>query len=198
MTRDLDWREAELGSLKLLCARSDLTKQQKLVLLRAAWALLYAHYEGFTKTALTIYYDEARKKVKNCGSLPEWTRLFALQSMLKNLRKLPAKEFLSEIENFPGNHHATKPTFPEVETKSNLWHCTLDELLNYADLSMSYHHKYKHLINTLVSRRNKIAHGKIDIIKELDYYRTHETAIYDIMYELSYCIDNRLKQHPYV
>jgi len=40
---DLDWREAELGSLKLLLSRNDVSEHQKLVLLRASWALLYAH-----------------------------------------------------------------------------------------------------------------------------------------------------------
>ncbi len=44
---DLAWREAELAVLRVILANRELTKLQKEVLFRAAWALLYAHYEGF-------------------------------------------------------------------------------------------------------------------------------------------------------
>lgn len=63
ISEDLDWREAELGSLKLMLARTDTTEHQRVVLLRSCWALLYAHYEGFVKTALTVFFDHARKSV---------------------------------------------------------------------------------------------------------------------------------------
>jgi hypothetical protein len=47
ISRDLDWREAEIASMRLLLNRKDISAKQIEVLLRAAWALLYAHYEGF-------------------------------------------------------------------------------------------------------------------------------------------------------
>ncbi|WP_189680652.1 MAE_28990/MAE_18760 family HEPN-like nuclease [Seohaeicola zhoushanensis] len=198
ISQDLDWREAELGSLKVLLIRRDTTDLQKLVLLRACWALLYAHYEGFVKTAMTIFYDEARKRVQNCGSLPKLTRLFALERMLRQLKGLPPIDFLTEIEDFVNAHHAGKPTFPEVETKSNLWPNVFSEILDVADLSVPSLETHKFLINTLVSRRNNIAHGQRDLITDISYYRSHETAVYDLMYELSYSIDERLRKAPYV
>jgi hypothetical protein len=78
ISADLGWRESELGSLKILLGRRDLTKTQQAVLLRASWAMLYAHYEGFVKTALTIFYDEVSKRITNCGDLPKETRAGAL------------------------------------------------------------------------------------------------------------------------
>lgn len=198
ISKDLDWREAELGSLKLLLARKDISEHQKIVLLRACWALLYAHYEGFVKTALTIFYDEARKRTQECGSLPTLTRLFALETMLKKIRNLPPPEFLGEIETFSGTYHRDKPDFPDVDTKSNLWPNILRELLDTADLtlpSLAVHHV---LIKTLVTRRNKIAHGNQEMITEVAYYRNYEAAVYELMYELSFSIDERLNQSPYV
>lgn len=198
ISQDLDWREAELGSLKLLLARNDTTEHQKVVLLRACWSLLYAHYEGFIKTALTIFYDEARKRTQNCGSLPAPTRLFAFGNMLEKIRNMPASEFLNELEGFVGSHHVGKPVFPEVDTKSNLWPNVLQELLDSADIALPSLDAHRVLIKTLVSRRNSIAHGNHELIQEVDYYRGYEAAVYDLMYELAFSVDERLARAPYI
>ncbi len=51
LEEDLDWRIAELGILKtqVVSARKGSDRYQ--VMLRALWAMLYAHYEGFCKFA---------------------------------------------------------------------------------------------------------------------------------------------------
>jgi hypothetical protein len=61
ITRDLDWREAELATIKRLVKQTNITVKQREVLLRAAWALLYAHYEGFAKFCPTVFYDEVSR-----------------------------------------------------------------------------------------------------------------------------------------
>lgn len=48
---DLDWRQAELASLKSQVIKATNGSVMHQVLLRAMWALLYAHYEGFCKFA---------------------------------------------------------------------------------------------------------------------------------------------------
>ena len=118
---DLSWRESELGSLKILLSRHDISNPQREVLLRASWAMLYAHYEGFVKTSLTIFYDEVGKRVAALGHLPKETRVGALISIIKKIISLPAGEFLDEIEIFEKKYYATSPIFPEVKTNSNLW-----------------------------------------------------------------------------
>lgn len=198
ISRDLGWREAELGSLKLLLARQDITDHQRTVLLRACWALLYAHYEGFSKNALTIFFDEAKRRAQNCGSLPQLTKLFALEKTLKRLRSLPSNDFLSEIESFSTVHHIGPPEFPEVETKSNLWPSVLQEILDAADINLPALNANNILIKTLVSRRNKIAHGNNEIIQDASYYRSYEAAVYDLMYELAFGIEDRLSRAPYI
>ncbi len=198
ISQDLDWREAELGSLKLLLAREDMSDAQRTVLLRASWALLYAHYEGYMKTALTIFYDFARVKIGKCESLPLKTKIIALDSKLNILRSLPSEECLLAIENFQRDFLLSPPTFPEVDTKSNLWPNVLKELLDSADLEVLKLAEHSIKLRTLVSRRNNIAHGKREIIEELEYYRSFENAVYDLMYELAYRIDDRLKLSPYL
>lgn len=198
ISQDLDWREAELGSLKLLLARGDTSGHQKVVLLRACWALLYAHYEGFVKNSLTIFFDHARVSINNCGSLPVLTRLFALDAKLREMRSLPGPDLLDQIENFMLINHAVRPTFPDVDTKSNLWPNVLQELLDAADIQLSALSTHHLKIKTLVAKRNKIAHGNRELINDLLYYKGFEDAVYDLMYDLAYSIDDRLRKAPYV
>jgi hypothetical protein len=190
--RDLDWREAELAQLRLLLSDTQLPKRIKLVLFRAAWALLYAHFEGFCKFSLTVYYDALRKSGLPCNSLPFLTQCFALSNPVKNMRNLPTHDFVGAILDFQVNHLTIPPVFPDVNTNSNLYADLLQELIIDADIqlpSLSLHNKK---IDTLVRRRNKIAHGERDIITELKYYISYEDAVKIIAYELAFAIDQKL------
>lgn len=197
ITADLSWRETELASLKILLQKRDLSPMQHQVLLRAAWTMLYAHYEGFVKTALTIFFDEASKKAHSCAVLPPDTRANALLATIKKIRILPAVELLDEVENFCVRYHGNRPTFNDVDTKSNLWPNILADLLKSANISSDIVDKHKFKISTLVHRRNNIAHGRQELISEVKYYIEYETAVYDMMYELAFLIDDRLSRSPY-
>src|SRR4028118_1366781 len=66
---DLNWRETELAILKQQAVLASKDSDRYRVLLRAMWALLYAHYEGFCKFAWDLYLEELQKagvKRKNC------------------------------------------------------------------------------------------------------------------------------------
>lgn len=197
ITDDLSWREAELGSLKLLLSRNDISNHQKVVLLRASWALLYAHYEGFTKTSLAVFYDHAKSAIEKCGDLPIKTRVFALERKIKRLRSLSSEPLIGELEHFSASFYDPAPEFPEVDTKSNLWPNVLEDLLSDADIQVEALDEHRVKISTLVSRRNNIAHGKQEIVSEISYYREFESAVYDLMYEMALKIDERLKLAPY-
>lgn len=197
LTTDLDWREAELGALKILLRRSDTTPIQKEVLLRAAWALLYAHYEGFAKFCLTKFFDEASKRLQNCDPLPPQTLAFATSSHINKLKSLPLLEALAEIRDFSTYLESTKPVFPEIDTKSNLWPSVMQELLSQADIVIECVDTHAAKLKTLVSRRNDIAHGQHNLISEVSYYLTYESAVYEVMYHLAYSIEERLSQEPY-
>ncbi len=105
---------------------------------------------------------------------------------------------MNGILSFASTNFPLRPTFPEVNTESNLWPETLEDLLKDADLSLSTLNWHKSKIATLVNRRNKIAHGNREFLTEIDYYTSFESAVYDVMYELAFAIDERLKKAPYV
>jgi hypothetical protein len=198
ISRDLDWREAEIASMRLLLSRKDISSKQVEVLLRAAWALLYAHYEGFIKYCLTLFYEEISARSVKCENLPIPTQIFALAKVLKQIRTMPPAEMITEVTNFQSTHLDSFATFPEVDTDSNLWPETLIALLISADLDSRTVERNRPKLATLVARRNKIAHGQKNFIAEFRYYRTYETAVYEVMYDLALQVEERLSSNPYL
>lgn len=196
ITKDLDWRESEIASMRLLLS-SQITPTQKRTLLRAAWAMLYAHYEGFCKEALTIYFEQISNVKKNCLELPEKIKIFALKKALIGLKNSKTEELIPLISCFKEKHIDAPPSFPEVETQSNLWPNVLQGLLDTADISCTAVTEHQKKLQVLVSRRNDIAHGKDNFIEELSYYLSFEKAVYEVMYELAIQIDNRLGEPPF-
>ncbi|NYF33795.1 MAE_28990/MAE_18760 family HEPN-like nuclease [Sphingopyxis sp. JAI108] len=190
--RDLDWREAELAVLRLLITNNEIGEREKFVLFRAAWALLYAHYEGFCKFALTVYYDAIKVAGKCHGDLPSKMQALALDKKVKDLRSLPTIDLISKMRSFEVDLMKAPADFPDVNTESNLWPKTLESLIEDADLIVPTLQLYNRSLATLVSRRNKIAHGERDIIPELSYYIGFENSVLNLMYDLALSIDEKL------
>jgi hypothetical protein len=197
ITQDLDWREGELASMRLLLMRRDLSPLQRETLLRAAWALLYAHYEGFCKTSLTLFYEEISSRDLQCRNLPLATQLQALEKEIKDLKNMTSADALQKIRTFEASHLHKPPVFGDVDTKSNLWPDLLIELLAMADLASDEVEANKRQLKTLVARRNEIAHGRKNFISEVSYYLVYERAVYEVMYDLALGIDSRLRKPPY-
>jgi MAE_28990/MAE_18760-like HEPN len=197
ITRDLDWREAELATMKLLVKQTNITPKQRQVLLRAAWAMLYAHYEGFAKFCLTVFYDEVSRRVAHCEMLPRKTKALALDTIVKRMKSMPTEDLIQEMETFVTVTLKNEPAFPDVDTESNLWPNTLKALCENADLSSEIVTTHELKIKTLVAHRNRIAHGEFNIINDINYYLTFEEVVYQIMYSLVFMIDERLERHPY-
>ena len=59
---DLAWREAEMGSLKLLLGAAPTASDRQRALLRACSAVVDAHDEGFSKFCWTILLETIEKQ----------------------------------------------------------------------------------------------------------------------------------------
>lgn len=197
ISRDLDWRESEIAGMRLLLSSTSISEGQRKGLLRAAWAMLYAHYEGFCKESLTIFFDAICTSGAVCADLPLPTKLYALEKKLGHLRQMASDDLLVAIVDFKSCHLGELPSFPEVDTRSNLWPNVLIDLLKSADLSSDKVAEHRAKLKTLVSRRNDIAHGKNNFIVDVPYYLTFEHAVYDVIYDLALQIDQRLSLPPY-
>ena len=193
ITGDLDWRETELAALRILLANDGLTEGQKLILFRASWTMLYAHYDGFCKFALTVYFRALEASGLKYSEFPPKTQAFALTGKLKEIRKREDVEFLLAMRDFKGDVLDKPITFSEkVDTKSNLWPTTLTGLLEAADLEIKSLQNHNHTLANLVNRRNKITHGERDIIQGFGYYSPCETAVKEIMGDLAEAIGKKI------
>src|SRR5262249_37853481 len=122
---DLRWREAELASLKRIAITNTYNEDILRVILRASWAILYAHFEGFTKFCWELLLDQ----IQNCEVLiEELSEDFLLIALEKQFRKLRGdsssvslwKFFSAELPNTLRD----KPIFStdcRLTTESNLW-----------------------------------------------------------------------------
>lgn len=197
---DLSWREAELGSLKTQVAMAPKMSTQQTALLRAMWAMLYAHFEGFCKFAWDTYLDAlASLSIKRKVFRPEICQF----SMTKEFKILNGDLSAGAIFLF------CEKTFNELlekdiefkvglETDSNLWPNLFKENIEKICISCASIESEKVFIKSLVARRNDIAHGKKLIIDSLDEYQKYENSALLVMHDLAINIVDSLEKRTYL
>lgn len=195
---ELDWRLIEIATLKKLVVQSGISEAQRRVILRAGWALLYAHYEGFAKNSLATFYDSVKACKLPTHRLPKATQNFALKKKIKKLREESTVNFIDETLDFVHCTLHSPATFDEIKTVSNLYFSTLNNLLNDADVKEIRTPSAKWKINNLVRRRNDIAHGENVIIGDVDYFVERCDYVENLMYEIVENMDNRIQHAPYI
>lgn len=197
--QELDWRESELISLKLLVATTQKNSVRYEALLRSLLVMLYAHYEGFCKFAWEAYLDAIkRKKVKRkdcCEplmifSLKKDFRVIAGNFSAKDVweyfsRKIP--HMLNEEVKFDSS----------LETQSNLWPTLLKSNLEEIGLACTSIDTHETVLRALVSRRTSIAHGQKSVINSISDYEVYEKAVFDVMYDLALTIIESLDNMYY-
>lgn len=91
---DLDWREAELAIFRELLSHKETKTLRARALSRAAWSLLYAHYEGFSKFCLDLYLDFLAKRFSDCNTLPDRLFVFFIEKEIQKPEASRPTEFL--------------------------------------------------------------------------------------------------------
>ncbi len=203
LENDLRWREAELISLKLQVIKTAKDSTPYQVLLRALWAILYAHYEGFCKFAWNLYLQELEKlglKRKECRD--ELAKL-SLQNQLNPFKRNLTMDSFWEFgqigfqkmleENLDFTHQIKK-----IDDQSNLHPDLFKENSSQVCLGYQLVEKHQRELMILVDRRNKIAHGKKLIIKDLQEYQKYEDAAIEVMHELAISIVDCLDSQSYL
>lgn len=131
---DLDWRHAELAVFRELLTLDTVTALRKRALFRGAWALLYAHYEGFCKYTLQLLADYVRA-LPNCTSLAHPTFMFFHDRSMREAKSLPTAAAFEFFRVTVDQLKAQPPPEITIDTKSNLWPSLLEELLLAMDLA---------------------------------------------------------------
>lgn len=186
---DLQWREAELASLKRLAINSQEGSVAYQSLLRALWALLYAHFEGFTKYCWDTLLDQIQSERIPKNSLSDPFAIIALEKDFKELRAaLDANsilQFLNVIMPAALQNVAEFPDEIRLKTDSNLWPNVFERETSKLGITCEELVRNRSRIKTLVARRNEIAHGKGMTIANVSEYHEYETSTLCLMHELA-------------
>jgi hypothetical protein len=189
--RDLDWREEELATFRELLTRMPRQTVKSHALFRAGWALIYAHYEGFCKFGLDLYLESLGRLLTNCRSLPECLFVYSIEAEIRKAKNLSSHDLFKFFGDGVVILREQAPKFSGIDTRSNLWPNLLEETLEKLDLSPVNVLLERRKLETLVARRNDIAHGKRVFIEDIEYYLEYERAATTTMYALALAVSDR-------
>jgi hypothetical protein len=196
LEEDLDWREAELASLKAEIAIAESGSGKHRALLRALWAILYAHYEGFCVFAWATYLDAIGRSGLTRRELDPRLAHFSLARRFREMKHTRTTwEFFEFCEKEFSGLMQTKVEFTSaVEAGGNLWPDKFHEICAMVALDCKSIESCAKSIQALVARRNEIAHGKKMFVKDLLEYQNYEDAALSVMYELAICISENVEK----
>lgn len=202
LEQDLRWREAELASLKRLAIVSSTDSAAYQGLLRAMWALLYAHFEGFTKFCWDSVLDHVQSENIPTKELDARYALLALENEFRSLRAgLDPDAIWTFLQRKIPAALSAKAVFPEdlrLKTDSNLWPNVFERETAKLGIVCDELDKHRARIKTLVARRNDIAHGKGMTIANLSEYHDYEHATFCLMHELAIKVLELVEQKTYL
>ena len=202
---DLDWRFEELAVLKLQAASAQKGSVLQRAILRALVAMLYAHYEGFCKTAIRLYLREIKAIGTRRAECLEPLTVFSLQETFRKMRGFTTDQCwhfymnsLNQILTSVMDYELDKYGEIALEGESNLYPEMLRANLQHACLPHPEVDTHERLLGSLVGHRNGIAHGKKLTIGELAKYEEFERATSDVMYGLAYSIILAIETQSYL
>jgi MAE_28990/MAE_18760-like HEPN len=160
---ELAWRLKELHHTREL-VRSGVAPQRQRMVLRAAIPLLYAHWEGFVKVAAEGLLNFVSNQRHRYRELRPCFVAHGIKLQLGHLTESKQHVLRSEAVRFVMAELDTVAAVPWkgiVSARSNLNSEVLADILAALGLSSApYETRYKLIDESLVARRNKIAHGE--------------------------------------
>jgi MAE_28990/MAE_18760-like HEPN len=167
---DLAWRKKEILYLRMQAKNAAPTVQK--TLLRAGIALLYAHWEGFIKGASLSYLQYINDQRLPLNQLNSCFAVFGIKGHLNELSQSRKAKGNREIVEFLITKLGEKLPLNlsnAVDTESNLQSKVFDNIATSLDIeTTSYQTSYNLIDQSLVRKRNSIAHGEFLDLKVTD------------------------------
>lgn len=202
LEEDLRWREAELVSLKRLAIVHNDNDVVLRATLRASWALLYAHFEGFTKFCWELLLDHVQSEKLLISQLSKDFQLLALEKLFRTLRGNNKSNSLWDFFNttLPTELQSIAffPTECRLETDSNLWPDVFVRECARIGVKSTTLESSRIRLQALVSRRNDIAHGKNMTIKSVEEYSEYEHAALLVLHDLAVQVLDVIENKVYI
>lgn len=177
---DLIWRRKELSELKGLVQETQGQIRSR-VIIRAAVALLYAHWEGFVKKSSSYYLEFVSSHRLPYGRLSPNFVALALKSKFSDLaanEKISGANLLADFFCTSLNRQSNIPYKGAVDTKSNLSSKVLQDILAALGLdNRNFSTRMNFIDSNLVNPRNHIAHGEIFDLSVVEYLELHDNVM---------------------
>jgi MAE_28990/MAE_18760-like HEPN len=175
LDEELAWRKRELTTLRFLIWRSRHHEQE--LMLRAGICILYAHWEGFVRSAGTAYVNYvALKRLKYCDLSPSMVAL-GIRGKLRAAEATNRITVHTEVTGFlmsDMRENAVLPWDDAVSARDNLNSEVLKEIVRLLDLDERPYETKKALLDErLLANRNRISHGQRLLIDRTDYDVLH-------------------------
>lgn len=198
LDKDLKWREVELAILRKQLLQTTVGSTQERTFLRTNLAMIYAHYEGFCKFALSTYTDALAKLPLKRVDL-KWA--IAAQSLGKLHNELRAiadpSEYFSKLFQELDTHLNSPATYEKPENVANLWPDLLMSWQKRLGLDSTVVQNEKTRLESLVNSRNQIAHGKNLTVASRSELDKHAEAATLAMHEVAIGITDALDKKLY-
>ncbi|MFY9641210.1 MAG: MAE_28990/MAE_18760 family HEPN-like nuclease [Rhodomicrobium sp.] len=196
---DSAWRKKEIATLKGRIANS--SDGDQAMLLRSAVVMLYAHWEGFVKTASTLYLSYINEVIRRRSVT--LSKHFTDLIMWKMFREKGDHLFLKNAVPFL-EMRAAWPCSPDellptdiINTESNLSSQVLRRLITTINLDYSpFQTKEKLIDEDLLKMRNQIAHGE-RVSVDLAQYETIDKQIRGLIDSFQQLLETCIQREQY-
>jgi hypothetical protein len=171
LDNEMSWRTKEISAFRL--ASKQKSEAQKYYI-RAGVALIYAHWEGFIKTASDKYINFVSNRGLKHSELATCFCVISLKSKISTI----ARSNSSELNRSVYDHilcalekRASISSSYSVDTGSNLSSSVFRDIAASIGIDQSpYASKFNFIDESLVRRRNKIAHGEYLDIDQKNFF----------------------------
>lgn len=177
------WRRTELAALRAEIERTNRAASphapRDRMVLRAAVALIYAHWEGFVKDACQHYLDfVAKRRLKYRELSDPWLHTSLRRTVSSGSGTSDTVDRLAAAIRSGGAERAPLARKGVVETRANLRHDTVCEIMNALGLPLGMIETRAQLIDRrLCDARNSVAHGRATFPEPSDALDLHREVL---------------------
>lgn len=166
---EFSWRLKEIANLKIVVKSSE--NISKATAVRAAIPLLYGHWEGFVKNASTYYLEYVNGQSLTYKELKSCFIVFGVKRKINELiSSKNSSVSISTLDFLRGelDQRANLKIESAIRTEFNLSSKVFENIANSIGISTkSYESRYNLIDESLLNRRNHIAHGEyLDVDSE--------------------------------
>lgn len=141
--------------------------------------MLYAHWEGFVKAAATAYLQYVSLRGLKLEELKSNYIALCMKSKMNFFDSNKFKLHYDAIEYMLANmqNRSLIPYKSEIDTKSNLSFNVFKDICFLLGIDLAAYSISSRMIDSLVDKRNHIAHGKYSIIDTVEFDSLYNTMV---------------------